>query len=68
MKGEHDAEIPLALAAQSAGLSWAQAWRLVLRGELEGRKAGGRWVVTRASLEAWNEARRIERAATRGAG
>jgi hypothetical protein len=48
-----DNEIPLALAAQGAGLSWSQAWRLVLRGELEGRKVRGRWVVRRASLEKW---------------
>lgn len=61
MKGDSDGEVPLALAAQSAGLSWPQAWRLVLRGELEGRKAGGRWVVTRASLETWRKARRALR-------
>jgi hypothetical protein len=68
MKCESDGEVPLALAAQSAGLSWAQAWRLVLRGELEGRKAKGRWVVTRASLDAWHKAHRIVRAAGRNPG
>lgn len=53
MEPEENGEIPLALAAQSASLSWAQAWRLVLSGELEGRKVKGRWVIARASLEAW---------------
>lgn len=65
MEHKNDAEIPLALAAQFAGLSWAQAWRLVLRGELEGRKAGGRWVVTRGSLDEWLHEHRAARSTTR---
>jgi hypothetical protein len=43
--------IPLALAAQRLGVSWTRAWRLVLTGQLEGSKIGGRWVVSAASIE-----------------
>ena len=45
------AEVSLSAAAHRLGVSWAQAWRLVLRRELEGRKSGSRWVVSVESLE-----------------
>ena len=45
-----DSEIPLADAAHRLGLSWGQAWRFLLQGKLEGRKVGGRWMVTRTSV------------------
>lgn len=45
-----DREIPLADAAHRLGLSWGQAWRFLLQGKLEGRKVGGRWMVTRTSV------------------
>ena len=46
-------EIGLAEAAMLMGVSWARAWSALLRGELEGRKDGARWKVSRASAEAW---------------
>lgn len=52
-------EVPLAEAALRLGLSWGQAWRLVLTGVLKGRKGrGGRWLVTADSVE---QARELSR-------
>ncbi len=44
--------VPLSLAAQRLSLSWAAGWRLVLTGKLRGRRVRGRWLVSRASLDA----------------
>jgi hypothetical protein len=44
-------EIPLSEAARRLGISWHQAWRLLLVGALKGRKEGGRWVVEDSSVE-----------------
>jgi hypothetical protein len=44
-------EIPLPDAAQELGVSWGVAWRLALRGELEARKVGSRWVISRESVD-----------------
>lgn len=49
--------IPLADAAMRLGVSWQQAWRLLLTGTLQGRKDGGRWVVDAESLERTKAAR-----------
>ena len=43
-------EITLSDAAQRLGISWARAWRLLLTGELEGRKSQGRWYVSERTL------------------
>ena len=43
--------VPLSEAAQSLRLSWGQAWRLLLRGELEGEKRAGKWFVSSADVE-----------------
>lgn len=43
-------EVPLSEAAMSLGRSWAQTWRLALTGELDARKVGGRWYVTKVSI------------------
>ena len=40
-----DSNLPLSQAAHQLGLSWAQAWRLVLQGELKGEQRNGRWYV-----------------------
>lgn len=37
--------IPLSQAAFELGLSWHQAWRLVLSREIPGENRGGRWFV-----------------------
>lgn len=42
--------ISLTEAAQTLRLSWSQAWRLVLKGELDGQKVGKEWRVTKASV------------------
>lgn len=44
-------EVTLAEAALRLGLSWQQAWRLVLVGALKGRKVGRRWFVGVESIE-----------------
>jgi len=44
-------EVPLAEAAKALGISWHRAWRLLLMGQLDGRKCGGRWVVSRVDVE-----------------
>jgi hypothetical protein len=46
-------EVGLAEAAKVMGVTWASAWSALLRGELEGRKVGGRWRVLRASVDTW---------------
>jgi hypothetical protein len=45
--------LPLAEAAQFLRVSWPRAWRLMLMGRLDGRKVGGRWFITTASIEAF---------------
>lgn len=57
-------EVSLSVAAHRLGLSWQQAWRLLLRGELQGRKSGGRWAVDEESLE---RLRRLRTRTHRGA-
>jgi hypothetical protein len=37
--------VPLAEYAHQEGLSWAQAWRRLLKREIEGEKRSGRWYV-----------------------
>ena len=49
--GEKDGPVSLPSAAQALKLSWIQAWRLVLTGELKGSKVGGRWRIERESLD-----------------
>ena len=44
-------EVPLSIASHQLKVSWAVAWRRLLRGELNGRKVGGSWRVTRESLD-----------------
>jgi len=44
-------EMTLPQACRLLGTSWVQAYRLLLRGELDGRQEKGRWRVTRASVE-----------------
>ena len=39
-------------AARRLSLSWGRTWNLLLRGELDGAKEGGRWYVTAASVDA----------------
>ena len=46
-----ETELPLVEAAMKLGLSYGQAWRMLLTGRLDGRKVRGRWVVSGASLE-----------------
>lgn len=43
--------IPLPVTAHRLRVSWAQAWRLLLSGELKGEKRGCRWFVFEESLE-----------------
>ena len=42
--------VGLVEAAQILGLSWAQAWRLVLIGDLRAEKRGGRWRIEAESV------------------
>ena len=50
----------LADAAQRLSLSWAQTWRLVLTGRLEGiRLPTGRWAVTRDSIARFKSERGV---------
>jgi hypothetical protein len=51
MDAQHSEELSLAEAALRLGLSWQRAWRLVLTGEIVGRKHEGRWVVNADSVE-----------------
>ena len=44
------ARIPLIEAAQRLGLSYNQALRLVLIGQLDGRRSNGRWLVDAQSV------------------
>jgi hypothetical protein len=44
-------EVTLSEAARKLGMSWQRAWRLMLIGELAGRRENGRWFVTCASVE-----------------
>ena len=43
-------EVPLPIAAQRLRVSGERARRMILRGDLDGRLEGGRWVVTGESL------------------
>lgn len=43
-------EVGLAVAAQRLRMPWASCWRLVLKGELQARKVGGRWLVDEIDL------------------
>jgi hypothetical protein len=43
-------EVPLADAAAALKKTWGQAWKLVLTGELKGRKKNGKWLVDAESL------------------
>ena len=53
--------IPIADACRLAGgLSWGQAYRLVLRGDLEGRQVGRAWLVSTASVARLRETRRTK--------
>lgn len=45
-----DGVVSLSDAALRLGLSWHQAWRLVLIGSLKGNKRGGRWFVESRDL------------------
>ena len=45
-----EAAVPLTAAAHQLGLSWQQAWRALLVGQLSGEKRGGRWFVYSASV------------------
>jgi hypothetical protein len=47
------ADVPLSVAAHRLGVSWAAAWKLVLTGDLDGERVGGRWVVSSASVDAY---------------
>ena len=55
-EGNKDGSVSLPSAAQALGLSWIQAWRLVLTGELKGTQIGGRWQIERESLDRLIEA------------
>jgi hypothetical protein len=43
-------EVPLADAAAALKKTWSQTWKLVLTGELKGRKKDGKWMVDSTSL------------------
>jgi hypothetical protein len=45
--------VPLAQFAFREGLTWNQAWVKLLRGEVVGKKIGGRWFLTEASCKAF---------------
>ena len=45
MAGPKNPRIPLSQAAHRLGLSWNQAWRLVLKGVIHGEQHGGQWFV-----------------------
>ena len=53
-------EVPLPRAAHLLGLGYWRCRDAVLRGELEGRQIGGRWVVSTASIEAFRRAQAAE--------
>jgi hypothetical protein len=43
--------VPLPEAAHRLEIPWAQAWRWVLTGKLDGEKRRGRWYVAEASIQ-----------------
>lgn len=47
--------IPLVEAAARLRMTYSRAWQAMLRGDLEGHKEGGRWVVSEASVERASE-------------
>ena len=57
MPTPHDSSVPLSLAAHQLGLSWAQAWRLVLQGELKGEQRNGRWYVAADEIRRFRAAK-----------
>jgi len=50
MQTTESSEVPLPLAAQRLGMSWAAAWKLVLTGELIARRVNARWLVDERSI------------------
>ena len=52
--------ISLPETASRLGLSWPQAWRLVLTGVLIGTKVAGRWLVHESSVVAYERERSEE--------
>lgn len=53
MSNSHAPTLSLPEVCRILGLSWPQAWRLVLRGELQGQQVRGRWLVQAASVADW---------------
>jgi hypothetical protein len=51
MPGAGDGFVPLTEEALRLSISWHRAWRLMLTGQLTGRKEGSRWVVTTESVD-----------------
>ncbi len=43
--------LDLPQAAARLGLSWHQAYSLVLRGKIRGERRAGRWMIDKASVE-----------------
>jgi len=54
---ENSSEVSLTEAAHQLGISWERAWRLVLTGQLEGKKERGKWVIHADSLRELIKAR-----------
>ncbi len=59
MTAKTDAVIGLAECAQLLAVPYQDAHRLLLMGRLSGVKRGGRWVVTRESLDRLLRERRV---------
>ena len=59
VKKPRDLTVSLPAAAQLLGLSWGQAWRLVLKGVLRGRRVGGKWIVDATSVSELVQARTV---------
>ena len=51
-------ELPLPAVCRKLNISWAQAWRLLLRGDLQGRQVRGRWMVSAESVSDLRRRRR----------
>ena len=49
--------VPLPETAIRLGVSWSQAWRLLLTGVLVGTKVSGRWMVDETSVVAYERGR-----------
>jgi hypothetical protein len=63
-KNDSQPTVPLSDAAHELGVSWHQAWRLLLKRRLVGRRVGNRWMVTPASIKKVARERRLLRAST----